>query len=215
MPSGESASARTCARAPLPRPPTCSRALGPFDERSCGFAVSVRLPLLVLLRPLERHLWRPFSELQLGGYRVFPVLFYLSLVWTVTCIAVLEVRVAHLWCSCVACGRANRRLVYMYMYLHTHTRTHTHMHTHKHTHTYARQWSLHEPAHCSAPAPAHGVLTRGAFIGRSATSCAPRLCPSIPADPFGLLQTRAGAGGQIRWVPPPSHTMPPDRREVL
>jgi hypothetical protein len=65
---------------------------------------------------------------------VFPVLFYLSLVWTVTCIAVLEVRVAHLWCSCVACGRANRRLVYMYMYF---TYTHTHAHTHAHTQTYA------------------------------------------------------------------------------
>ena len=63
---------------------------------------------------------------------MYPVLFYLSLVWTVMCIAVLEVRVAQLWRTRVACGRANRRSVYMYMYIHTHT--HTHMHTQRYAH---------------------------------------------------------------------------------
>ena len=64
-----------------------------------------RLPLLALLRPLERHLWRPFAELQLGGFRVYPVLFYLSLAWTIACIAVLEVRAA----QCCLTRRASAR----------------------------------------------------------------------------------------------------------
>ena len=58
------------------------------------------LPLRALLRPLERNIWRPFADLQLGGWRVYPVLFYLSLAWTVASIAFLEV-------SCfpvLACG---------------------------------------------------------------------------------------------------------------
>ncbi len=90
---------------PLRRAIPLRRAAAGIEVTAGGArARSGRLPLLPLLRPLERNLWRPFTELQLGGFRVYPVLFYLSLAWTIACIAVLEVRAAQ---CCVVYRRAS------------------------------------------------------------------------------------------------------------
>ena len=51
-----------------------------------------RLPLQALFRPLVRYVWQPFALFQVGGWRIYPVLFYLSLAWTLASIALLEVR---------------------------------------------------------------------------------------------------------------------------
>ena len=51
-----------------------------------------RILLRAAARPVARYVWRPFTQLELGGWRVYPALFYLSLGWTLTAIAFLEVR---------------------------------------------------------------------------------------------------------------------------
>ena len=51
-----------------------------------------RILLRAAARPVARYVWRPFTQLELVGWRVYPALFYLSLGWTLTAIAFLEVR---------------------------------------------------------------------------------------------------------------------------